>query len=100
MSDRIDTIVAGVNRKDETEADNELEQHRDIHHVKPLDVQVFQHGDHDRDHGRSYRSGAGKAQMYDDQECGENCEDCENSHVYKTHFRNEFIGYPHGRFRI
>jgi hypothetical protein len=71
------SIVSWMEARMKPKLHYELQQHGHDDNVDAGRCHALQHRDHDRDHGRGDRSGAGKAEVDDDQEQAEHGEDDE-----------------------
>lgn len=68
-------VLRRVDRQDEAEADNVLQNHRHADDIDTRSFELLQDGDDDGNDGRGKTGGAGKAHMHDNQK---QCHDCQN----------------------
>lgn len=88
-----------VNRQDEAEAHDELQDHGDADDVQRIVAESLQNGNHDRDHGGSDGRCTRKAKVYDNEEQGEDGKDHKDAQAGQPEDVHELVGEPGGGLR-
>lgn len=73
-----------IDRQDETEADDELQDHRGGHDIDDRAAESLQDRYHDRNHRGGHGRSTGETDVNDDQEQGEYREDGEQAHARES----------------
>lgn len=92
-------VLRRVDRQDEAEADNVLQNHGHADDIDTRSFELLQDGDDDGNDGRGETGGAGKAHMHDNQKQCHDCQNCERCGVCEVEGGDNNICQPGSSLR-
>ena len=92
-------VLRRVDRQDEAEADNVLQNHGHADDIDARSFELLQDGNDNRNDSRGKTGGAGKAHMHDNQNQCHDCQNRERGGVCKVEGGDDYIRQPGGSLR-